>query len=247
MTAPFKPVLPPVRLPLFEGPLDLLLYLIERNELDITKISLAHVTAQYLEYMTVLQSLTMDQLAEYLVVAAKLLYIKSSLLIPRPPEPNEEEDVGEALVEQLKAYRLFRTLARQLAEREQFTAYGRIVTPPRLEPAGTGLEGVSMEDLLRLARRALIAQPEAPSVDRFLAPHRLTIHEAIERILQAVQNARRIALSSLLQEAETRYDLIVLFMGLLELLKQRQVIARQSRLFDEIYIEPYSLSIPSVE
>ncbi|MFN3928586.1 MAG: segregation and condensation protein A, partial [Thermoflexus sp.] len=99
MIVPFKPVLPPVRLPLFEGPLDLLLYLIERNELDITKISLARVTAQYLEYVTTLQSLSMDQLAEYLVVAAKLLYIKSSLLIPRPPEPDEEEDVGEALVE----------------------------------------------------------------------------------------------------------------------------------------------------
>ncbi|WP_376793329.1 segregation and condensation protein A [Thermoflexus sp.] len=246
MTVPFKPILPPVRLPLFEGPLDLLLYLIERNELDITKISLAHVTAQYLEYVTTLQSLTMDQLAEYLVVAAKLLYIKSSLLIPRPPEPNEE-DVGEALVEQLKAYRLFRTLARQLAERERFTAYGRIATPPRPEPAGTGLEGVSIEDLLRLARRALIAQPEAPSVDHFLAPYRLTIHEAIKRIMQAVQNARRVALSDLLQEAETRYDLIVLFLGLLELLKQRQVIARQSRLFDEIFIEPSSSSIASAE
>ncbi|HXF68596.1 MAG TPA: ScpA family protein [Thermoflexus sp.] len=247
MTVPFKPTLPPVRLPLFEGPLDLLLYLIERNELDITKISLAHVTAQYLEYVTVLQSLTMDQLAEYLVVAAKLLYIKSSLLIPRPPEPSEEEDVGEALVEQLKAYRLFRALARQLADREPFTAYGRITVPPRPEFPGTGLEGVSLEDLLRLARRALIARSEAPLVDRFLAPYRLTIHEAIQRILQAVRSAQRVALSSLLHEAETRYDLVALFLGLLELLKQRQVIARQSRLFDEIYIEPSSSSIPSIE
>ncbi len=240
MTAPFKPALPPVRLSVFEGPLDLLLYLIERNDLDITQISLAQVTAQYLEYVTILQALTLDQLAEYLVVAAKLLYMKSTLLLPRPPEPEEpEEDVGEALVEQLKAYRLFRNLARQLAEREGFTAYGRAAPPPRLEAPGTGLEGVTLEDLLRLARRALLAHPEAPSVDRFLTPYRLTIHEAIERILEAVRAERRVAFRRLLQRAETRSDLIVLFLGLLELLKQRQVVARQAQLFDEIYIEPY--------
>ncbi|MCS6963072.1 ScpA family protein [Thermoflexus sp.] len=239
MTAPFRPTLPPVRLPLFEGPLDLLLYLIERNDLDITQISLAQVTAQYLEYVTILQALTLDQLAEYLVIAAKLLYIKSSLLLPRPPEPDEqEEDMGEALVEQLKAYRLFRMLARQLAEREGFTAYGRTAPPPQPEAPGIGLEGVPLEALLRLARRALLAQPEALSVDRFLTPYRLTIHEAIERILEAVQHGQRVALSHLLREAETRYDLIALFLGLLELLKQRRVLARQSRLFDEIYIEP---------
>lgn len=243
MTAPFRPTLPPVRLSLFEGPLDLLLYLIERNDLDITQISLAQVTAQYLEYVTTLQALTLDQLAEYLVIAAKLLYIKSSLLLPRPPEPEEqEEDIGEALVEQLKAYRLFRTLARQLAEREGLTAYGRTAPPPRPEDPGTGLEGIRLEDLLRLARQVLLAQPEMPSVDRFLAPYRLTIHEAIERILKAVRDGQRVALSHLLQEAETRYDLVALFLGLLELLKQRHVVAHQDRLFDEIYIEPYPLT-----
>ncbi|WP_322801195.1 segregation and condensation protein A [Thermoflexus sp.] len=240
MSLPLKPSLPPVRLPVFEGPLDLLLYLIERNDLDITQISLAQVTAQYLEYVTILQALTLDQLAEYLVIAAKLLYIKSSMLLPRPPEPDEqEEDIGEALVEQLKAYRLFRALARQLAEREGFTAYGRTAPPPRPEAPGIGLEGVRLEDLLRMARRALLAQPETPTVDRFLTPYRLTIHEAIDRILEAVQDQQRVALRHLLREAETRYDLIALFLGLLELLKQRRVIARQSQLFDEIYIEPY--------
>ncbi len=244
MTVPFRPTLPPVRLPLFEGPLDLLLYLIERNDLDITQISLAQVTAQYLEYVTILQALTLDQLAEYLVIAAKLLYIKSSLLLPRPPEPDEqEEDIGEALVEQLKAYRLFRMLARRLAEREGFTAYGRTAPPPRPEAPGIGLEGVRLEDLLRLARRALLAQPETPTIDRFLTPYRLTIHEAIERILKAVRDGQRVALSHLLQEAETRYDLIALFLGLLELLKQRRVVAHQGRLFDEIYIELYPSDI----
>ncbi len=239
MTAPFKPTLPPVRLPVFEGPLDLLLYLIERNDLDITQISLAQVTAQYLEYVTTLQALTLDQLAEYLVVAAKLLYIKSTLLLPRPPEPEgPEEDVGEALVEQLKAYRLFRDLAQQLARREGFTAYGRSAPPPRLEAPGTGLEGVTLEDLLRLARRALLLYP-SPSADRFLTPYRLTIHEASERILETVRREGRVAFRRLLRMAETRSDLIALFLGLLELLKQRQVVAYQARLFDEIYLEPY--------
>ncbi|MCS7251216.1 MAG: ScpA family protein [Anaerolineae bacterium] len=238
MTVPFRPTLPSVRLPLFEGPLDLLLYLIEQKDLDITQISLAQVTAQYLEYVTILRALTLDQLAEYLVIASKLLYIKSSLLLPQSQKPEEtEEDVGEMLVEQLKAYRLFRALAHRLAQREGLTAYGRIASSPQPRSPGIGLEGLCLEALVSLARRALLARPEAVSVDRFLTPYRLTIHKAIERILKAVQGNQRVALSDLLQEAETRYDLIALFLGLLELLKQRRVIAHQKRLFDEIYIE----------
>ncbi|WP_352429889.1 ScpA family protein [Thermoflexus sp.] len=239
MTLPFKPSLPPVRLPVFEGPLDLLLYLIERNALDITQISLAQVTAQYLEYVAVLQALTLDQLAEYLVVAAKLLYLKSTLLLPRPPAPDEGvEDVGAELVAQLQAYRLFRERARWLAEREGWTAYPRAAPPPLPAAPGTGLEGVTLEDLLRLARRALQRPPAAVPVGRFLSPYRLTIQEAIQRILDAVVAHGRVAMSRLLESVETRADRIALFLGLLELLKRRQVIARQDRLFDEIYVEP---------
>jgi len=240
MTLPFRPTLPPVRLPVFEGPLDLLLYLIERNDLDITQVSLAQVTEQYLEYVTILQALTLDQLAEYLVIAAKLLYIKSSLLLPRPPEPDEaEEDVGEALVEQLKAYRLFRELARRLREREGFTAYGRTAPPPRPEAPGTGLEDITLEDLLRLARRALRPAVEAAPVGAFLPAYRLTIQEAMERILEVVREGGRVAFTGLLRTAGNRYEGIAFFLGLLELLKQRRVVAYQSRLFDEIYIEPF--------
>jgi Uncharacterized conserved protein len=240
MTLPFRPTLPPVRLPVFEGPLDLLLYLIERNDLDITQVSLAQVTEQYLEYVTILQALTLDQLAEYLVIAAKLLYIKSSLLLPRPPEPDEaEEDVGEALVEQLKAYRLFRELARRLREREGFTAYGRTAPLPRPEVPGTGLEGITLEDLLRLARQALRPAGEAAPVEAFLPAYRLTIQEAMERILEAVREGKRVAFTGLLRAAGNRYEGIAFFLGLLELLKQRRVVAYQSRLFDEIYIEPF--------
>ncbi|MBO9360609.1 MAG: segregation/condensation protein A [Thermoflexus sp.] len=240
MRLPFRPTLPPVRLPVFEGPLDLLLYLIERNDLDITQVSLAQIAEQYLEYVAILQALTLDQLAEYLVIAAKLLYIKSSLLLPRPPEPDAvEEDAGEALVEQLKAYRLFRELARRLQAREGFTTYGRTAPPPRLEPAGTGLEGIILEDLLRLARRALRSAVEGAPVGAFLPAYRLTIEEAMEQILEAVRKGERVAFTRLLRTAGNHSDGIAFFLGLLELLKRRRVMAYQNHLFDEIYIEPF--------
>jgi segregation and condensation protein A len=97
-------------LPDFEGPLDLLLYLIEREELDITKVSLARVTGAYLEYIHVLEQLQVDQVADFLVVAAKLLLIKSEALLPRPPstQPSEEEDVGDDLVRQLLLYKQYK-------------------------------------------------------------------------------------------------------------------------------------------
>src|SRR5512136_1680131 len=103
-----------VNLPIVEGPLDLLLYLIEREELDITAVSLAAVTEQYLAYMKLLESLIVDQLADFLVIAAKLILIKSQALLPRPPAIEQEEDVGDDLVQQLIAYKQFKEVAKGL-------------------------------------------------------------------------------------------------------------------------------------
>ena len=103
-----------VALPVFEGPLDLLLHLIERQELDITAISLAQVTNQYLEYLAGASERDPDNLADFLVVAAKLLLIKSRVLLPQPPAPPaaEEEDLGDDLVRQLVEYKRFKEAAR---------------------------------------------------------------------------------------------------------------------------------------
>src|SRR3990170_2755668 len=100
-----------VRLPVFEGPLDLLLHLIEREELDITKVALAQVTDQYLAYLAMLKEVEVQVLTDFLVVAAKLLLIKSQALLPKPPPSvldEEEEDIGDELARQLRVYKQFK-------------------------------------------------------------------------------------------------------------------------------------------
>ncbi|MEJ2735962.1 MAG: segregation/condensation protein A, partial [Anaerolineae bacterium] len=110
-----------VALPVFEGPLELLLHLIEREELDITQVSLAQVTNQYLDYLAQLSERDPDNLADFLVVAAKLLLIKSRILLPQAPSPtvSDEEDLGEDLVRQHKEYRRFKEAARWLKELDE--------------------------------------------------------------------------------------------------------------------------------
>src|SRR3990172_637178 len=102
-----------VKLPDFEGPLDLLLYLIEREELDIATVSLAAVTGQYLDYISVLERIDADAVSDFLVIAAKLIFLKSQMLLPRPPEigAGGEGDVGDDLVQQLITYKQFKELA----------------------------------------------------------------------------------------------------------------------------------------
>ena len=127
-----------VRLPLFEGPLDLLLYLIEREELDITAISLAAVTDQFVAYLRGLGEVQPGVIADFLIVAARLILIKSRLLLPKPPKPPEdedEEDPGEALVRRLRAYKRVKEAASWLRDLEErsLRSYVRVAPPPALE------------------------------------------------------------------------------------------------------------------
>src|SRR4030043_2479111 len=139
--------------PVYEGPLDLLLQLIERAELDITKLSLAKITDQYLEYIHQLTDLEADDVSAFLVIAAKLLQIKSEALLPRPPEREPgEEDLGEALAKQLIAYKRYREIAALLMQREEIglRTYLRLAPPPKLE-GNVDLTGLSIEDITAAA------------------------------------------------------------------------------------------------
>ncbi|MFC1975709.1 segregation and condensation protein A, partial [Chloroflexota bacterium] len=159
-----------VELPDFEGPLDLLLSLIEQEELDITKISLARVTDQYLAYLEILREVNPDELTDFLMVAAKLILIKSEMLLPRPPPSiieEEEEDVGDELARQLLIYKQFKEIATHLKEIEDKGQrnFVRVVTSaPKIEPKlipGT----VSVDQLLLAARDAFAIKPPDPDVD----------------------------------------------------------------------------------
>jgi segregation and condensation protein A len=234
-----------VSLPVFEGPLDLLLSLIEREQLDITSIALAQVTDQFLAYLETLDERRVGELADFLVVAAKLLLIKSLALLPRPPEPqvSEAEDVGQELVAQLHVYRRFKEIAALLGEREArgLRSYVRMVNGARnpalaARPLELDLSGVSVEDLLRAVQEALQAVP-APPVDTVVRPIVVTVADQIGRIERYLRRRQRLLFSRLLSRVSSRLEIIVTLQAVLEMIKQGTIQVRQECLFGEIIIE----------
>lgn len=228
-----------VALPVFEGPLDLLLHLIERQELDITEVSLAQVTNQYLDYLARISERNPEDLADFLVVAAKLLLIKSRVLLPQPPAAAQpEEEDGYDLVRQLIEYKRFKDIAgwlRQVEEQGQ-QAYVRLAGPPPLEPV-VDLGDVSLDDLMAAVREALEVKPPLPSVDRAVAPITITIADQMDLIERRTAGGCQASFRQLLQAAQSRIEIIVTLLALLEMVKQLRVRMRQDRLFGDILIE----------
>lgn len=227
-----------IQLSVFEGPLDLLLHLIEREELDITTVALAKVTDQYLAYLAELERGQIKELADFLVVAAKLLLIKSQVLLPRPPSLTPEtEDVGDELVHQLQVYRRFKQVAALLHEREMQGLHGyvRIVPLPPLEPQ-VDLGEVTLDDLLAAVQEALDAK-SAPPIGEVVAPIVVTVAEQIACIEERLTWQRQVCFREILSDTATSVEVIVTLLALLELIKQDRVRVRQERLFGEIIIE----------
>jgi segregation and condensation protein A len=231
-----------VQLSMFEGPLDLLLHLIEREELDITRVALAQVTDQYLAYLAILKEIEAEFLTDFLVVAAKLLFIKSQALLPKPPPSlidEEEEDLGDQLAHQLRVYKQFKMVARTLHQRESdgLRNYVRVALPPKLEPK-LSLGDVSLDDLVAAVRQALEVRPPDPAVSEVVSPMTVTIGEQMKLIRNELAHRRRISFQSLLRRAASRVEIIVTFLAVLELVKQYVVEVQQDNLFGDIVISP---------
>ena len=231
-----------VSLDVFEGPLDLLLRLIEREELDITVVSLAVVTDQYLAHVSQLQEVSAANLADFLVIAAKLLVIKSRALLPRPEreEPEEtEEDLGEELVRRLQEYKRFKQVAIELREIDErgLRTYPREVPPPDMPVrvvAGAG----STEELVTAFRRVLAAQVSTLPVDNVVAPVVVHLDDCIRTVLAKVGRYKRLRFSTLMRNARSRMEIIVTFLAMLQLISQQRLLVTQERVFGEIYLEP---------
>jgi segregation and condensation protein A len=228
-----------VRLPVFEGPMDLLLHLIEQEEFDITTVALAQITDHYLAYLAEMERRQIKDLTDFLVVAAKLLLIKSLALLPRPPSvlPSEAEDVGDELVRQLKIYKRFKEIASLLHERETqgLYSYVRVAPLPRLDPQ-LDLGDVMLDDLLDAVQEALDSMP-VPLVGEVVTPVKVTVTDQIARIEGHLIRRSQVRFREVLSEAVTRVEVIVTLLALLELIKQDRVQVRQARLFGEIIIE----------
>ena len=228
-----------VALPVFEGPLDLLLHLIEREELDITQVSLAQITNQYLEYLAQLSERDPDNLADFLVVAAKLLLIKSRVLLPQPPSSlrAEDEDVGQDLVQQLIDYKRFKEAARWLKHLDEqgMQSYIRLAGVPTLDRV-VDLGEVTLEDLLAAVRDVLAIKPPDQSVNGTVAPITISISDQIDLIERKTRHGRTVSFRRLLERATTRMEVIVTLLALLEMVKQLRVTMRQDSQFGDIEI-----------
>ena len=226
-----------VQLSVFEGPLDLLLQLIERDELDITRVALAQVTDQFLAHIKILEQLHLQDLADFLVVAARLILIKSEALLPRPVERAPgEEDPGEELARQLIAYKRYKQIAGSLHEREALglRTFLRLAPPPKVE-AKLDLSGLTPLHLLEAVRRALALLPDKPALGTVVAPPKVTIRDQIRVIAHALREQNgRIVFQRVLERAQSRMEIVVTFLAVLEMIKRRKLEARQNALFGEI-------------
>jgi segregation and condensation protein A len=218
-----------------------LLHLIERQQLDITVISLAQVTEQYLVQIEQLKEGRLDELVDFLAIGARLVLIKSRALLPQPPvlpgDGEEEEDPAEALVRQLRVYRRFKQAAAWLSARESagLRAYLRVAPPPRLE-ARLDLRGLTVDELLATLR-AVLARSEALEDSVQLAlPRLLTIEEQTARLRESVRDGRAVDFRDVLSAKPDRVEVAVTLLALLELVKRQEMIAYQPYLFGPIRI-----------
>ena len=222
----------------YEGPLDLLLQLIEHAELDITALALASVTDQYLTYIHKIQ-VPADEISAFLVVAAKLLQIKSEALLPRPPvRETGEENPGEALARQLRIYKRFKELAFWLDERENrhLRTYLRVAPPPKVE-GRLDLSDITIADLLSAAEGIFAEEAEKQALGTVISAPRVTIREKIAWIAERLGKTPHTTFSGLLDQKPTRLEVVVTFLALLELVKRYRVSARQEGLFSDIEID----------
>jgi len=218
------------------------LQLIERAELDITALSLAKVTDQYLEYLERLQIEDPAEVSAFLVIAARLVQIKSAALLPRqtalgPAQP--EEDSAEELARQLIAYRRFKQLGFWMEQRdlEGLHTYLRLASPVAAIEARLDMSGMGIDDLVSAARSVFLAQPSLPALSQVVSIPRITIRERIHVILDNLRRAGRTSFSKTL-DARTRMEIVVTFLALLELVKRHVVEAEQGNLFSDIEIKP---------
>lgn len=238
---------------LYQGPLDILLELIESAELDITKLALAKVTDQYLEYLKKIEIENPSEVSSFLVIASRLLQIKSQALLPKQTLEifgEEEEDLGEALAQQLIIYKRFKEISKWLLERDEegLRTYLRIAPPPKINfQPKLDLTGITLDDLVQVAREIFINVAPLQKLDTVINFPRITIKDRITTILDHLRKFKRTTFKSLVNHKNSRIELVVTFLALLELVKRHIIEANQNELFGEIDLNSEKLVDENLE
>jgi segregation and condensation protein A len=232
----------PIRVANFEGPLDLLIHLIKKNEVNVYDIPITLITSQYLGYIELMQELNLDVAGEFLVMAATLIHIKSRMLLPRPPAdpdaPTEDEDPREALVRRLLEHQKFKVAAELLHERETW----RSAQWPRSDASLSGIVGEDAEPELEVDLFSLLAAFQGV-LDRakhrprvLLPPEQVSIETRIEVLLTRLSETEACGFEELFADVSGRGDLIVTFLALLEMIRLKLVRIFQSGSFGPIRV-----------
>lgn len=223
----------------FEGPLDLLLYLIKRQNLDVLDIPIANITKQYMTYIDLMESMRLELAAEYLLMAAMLAEIKSRMLLPRPESMDEEDDPRAELVRRLQEYERFKQAAENLDElpRQERDSFIAKAEPPALELTRPEAE-VELSELLA-AFKDILNRAEV-NTHHLIQRETLSIREKMTNILSAVSAEGFADLTSLFNFAEGRRGVVVTFMAILELLKGAMIDLVQAESFAPIYVKAAS-------
>jgi segregation and condensation protein A len=232
-----------VKLEVFEGPLDLLLYLIKKEEVDIYDIPIERITNQYMEYLTLMQMLNLEVAGEFLVMAATLMYIKSRMLLPvdqqvTDSEAEEGEDPRWELIRQLVEYKKFKDAALQLGQREEQQAniFARQGPDTGIEvDKDIPLAEVSIFDLIN-AFNDVLKKASAREDFREIMEERFTVSDKIEEILYTLRNRSEMIFSELFAGASSRAEVVVTFLALLELIRLKRLKVRQTEAFGEIHV-----------
>lgn len=228
-----------VQIEIFEGPLDLLLHLIKKNEVSITDIPIATITAQYLSTLELMQSLNLDVAGEFLVMAATLIHIKSRMLLPPGEEEDEEEEGGdprEELIRRLLEYQRFKEAAAELEKRE-ILRRDVFVRPSEVpdEMESVEFEGLSLFDLISALRHVLERFPEERVYEVTL--ERISVREKMSSLLDDLQRRGKVIFQSLFEAAVSRLEVVVTFLAMLELVKIRAIRVVQEEREGPIVIE----------
>jgi len=230
-----------IHLEKFEGPLDLLLFLIKKNDIDICDIPIAIITDQYMEYFELMKMLDLDVVGDFLVMAATLMQIKSRMLLPPDPLAGPDAvDPRQELVDRLNEYEQFKIIAEGLKTKELFrqSLFGRLVDEVKLNEIKEDAEEVLFEatlfDLINALSEALKHIPEKQ--DYQISRQEFTIEGKIHELLHSLIETPRISLMDLFRRSVNKEEIVCTFVAVLELTRQKEVIIVQHRQFDDIEI-----------
>lgn len=232
-----------VKFEVFEGPLDLLLYLIKKEEVDIYQVNLTKLATQFIEYIETMRLLDLEIAGEFLVMAATLMYIKSRELLPKDQQvqtegEEDEEDPRWELIRQLVEYKKFKDAAAQLQslETRQENIFPRVAPAPEFEPEPSAPNEASIFDLLNAVNQVLKRFAEKDKDRRDIYEDQWTVSEKIEQLLKLTSERPAVRFSELFTSATSRQEVVATFLAVLELIRLKQIAAAQPEPFAEIEI-----------